>query len=182
MQGYRPGAIAQYGFGPADAARLRPGIVCVSLCAYGYEGLWANRRGFDSLVQNANGLNIAEAEAAVDDKPKELPCQALDHATGYLMAFGAMTALQRRATEGGSWHVRCSLAQTGHWFRHLGRIDGGLGLPNPDFDAMREFMEETPSGFGRLIGVRHSAIMSETPAKWVRSSPLPGANPAEWPT
>jgi crotonobetainyl-CoA:carnitine CoA-transferase CaiB-like acyl-CoA transferase len=181
VQGYRPGAIAQYGFSPMDAARLRPGIVCVSLCAYGYEGPWANRRGFDSLVQNANGLNIAEAEAAGDDKPKELPCQALDHATGYLMAFGAMTALHRRATEGGSWHVRCSLAQTGHWFRHLGRIDGGLRLPNPDFDTMREFMEESPSGFGRLTGVRHSAIMSETPAQWVRPSPLPGANPAEWP-
>jgi crotonobetainyl-CoA:carnitine CoA-transferase CaiB-like acyl-CoA transferase len=181
VQGYRPGAIAQYGFGAADAARLRPGIVCVSLCAYGYEGPWANRRGFDSLVQNANGLNIAEAEAAGDEKPKELPCQELDHATGYLMAFGAMTALKRRATEGGSWHVRCSLAQTGHWFRHLGRVDGGLRLPNPDFEAMREFMEDSPSGFGRLTGVRHSAIMSETPAKWLRPSPLPGANPAEWP-
>ena len=54
----------QYGFGAEEAARIRPGIVCVSLCAYGYEGPWAGRRGFDSLVQNANGLNVAEAEAA----------------------------------------------------------------------------------------------------------------------
>ena len=67
VQGYRPGAIAQYGFSAADAARMRPGIVCVSLCAYGYEGPWAGRRGFDSLVQNANGLNVAEAEAAGED-------------------------------------------------------------------------------------------------------------------
>ena len=64
IQGYRPGAIAQYGFGPQEAARIRPGIVCVSLCAYGHEGPWAGRRGFNSLVQNANGLNVAEAEAA----------------------------------------------------------------------------------------------------------------------
>ena len=95
IQGYRPGAIAQYGFSPEAAARLRPGIVCVSLCAYGHEGPWANRRGFDSLVQNANGLNVAEAEAAGAGVPKPLPCQALDHATGYLMAFAAMTALAR---------------------------------------------------------------------------------------
>src|SRR4051794_35127623 len=69
IQGYRPGAIAQYGFSAADAARIRPGIVCVSLCAYGYEGPWAGRRGFDSLVQNANGMNVAEAEAAGEDTP-----------------------------------------------------------------------------------------------------------------
>ena len=71
-------------------------------------------------------------------EPKPLPAQALDHATGYLMAFGAMTALKRRATEGGSWHVRCSLAQTGHWFRNLGRIEGGLACPDPSFDDVRD--------------------------------------------
>ena len=64
VQGYRPGAIAAIRLQPEEAARLRPGIVYVSLCAYGHEGPWAGRRGFDSLVQNANGLNDAEAEAA----------------------------------------------------------------------------------------------------------------------
>jgi crotonobetainyl-CoA:carnitine CoA-transferase CaiB-like acyl-CoA transferase len=180
IQGYRPGAIAQYGFGAEDAARIRPGIVCVSLCAYGYEGPWANRRGFDSLVQNANGMNVAEAEAAGEDKPKPLPCQALDHATGYLMAFGAMTALNRRATEGGSWHVRCSLAQSGHWLRHLGRIEGGLAAPDPSFDDVRDCLEETPSGFGALTAVRHAATMSETPPQWLRPSARLGTHAAEW--
>jgi crotonobetainyl-CoA:carnitine CoA-transferase CaiB-like acyl-CoA transferase len=181
VQGYRPGAIAQYGFGAEDAARLRPGIVCVSLCAYGYSGPWADRRGFDSLVQNANGLNVAEAEAAGDAKPWPLPCQELDHATGCLMAFAAMTALRRRAIEGGSWHVRCSLAQTGLWFRNLGRIENGLAWPDPALDDVRDCLEETPSGFGRLTGVRHSAIMSETPVRWVRPSMPLGSHPADWP-
>ncbi len=181
VQGYRPGAIAQYGFGAADAARLRPGIVCVSLCAYGYDGPWAGRRGFDSLVQNANGLNVAEAEAARSDKPLPLPNQALDHATGYLMALGAMTALHRRATQGGSWHVRCSLAQTGHWFRNLGRVDGGLALPDPAIDDVRDCLEDVPSGFGALTAVRHSAIMSETPTRWERPSVPLGTHPPAWP-
>ncbi len=185
IQGYRPGAIAQYGFGAEEAARLRPGIVCVSLCAYGHEGPWAGRRGFDSLVQNADGLNVAEAEAAgalgTNPEPKPLPAQALDHATGYLMAFGAMTALKRRAMEGGSWHVRCSLAQTGHWVRNLGRIEGGLACPDPALDDVRDLMEDSTSGFGRLTGVRHSAVMSETPARWERPSVPLGTNPPEWP-
>jgi crotonobetainyl-CoA:carnitine CoA-transferase CaiB-like acyl-CoA transferase len=181
VQGYRPGAIAQYGFGAEDIARIRPGIVCVSLCAYGYEGPWAGRRGFDSLVQNANGLNVAEAESAGERQPRPLPCQELDHATGYLMAFGAMTALRRRAVEGGSWHVRCSLAQTGHWFRNLDRVDGGLACPDPAFDDVRDLLEDSVSDYGQLTAVRHAAVMSDTPARWIRPSARLGAHDAEWP-
>ena len=80
LQGYRPGAIAGHGFAPESLAALNPGIICVSLSAYGHLGPWAGRRGFDSLVQNANGMNDAEALAAREAKPRPLPCQALDHA------------------------------------------------------------------------------------------------------
>lgn len=180
VQGYRPGAIAKYGFSPPEAARIRPGIVCVSLCAYGHEGPWSGKRGFDSLVQNTDGINVAEAEAAGSAQPKPLPGQALDHGTGYLMAFAAMTALRRRATEGGSWHVRVSLAQTGHWLRELGRIDG-LGCHDPGFDDVRDCLEEVDSGFGRLTCVRHSATMSETPPRWARPTVPLGTHPAAWP-
>src|SRR5437773_5139990 len=100
VQGYRPGALQSLGFGPEQVAHLRPGIVYVSLSAYSHVGPWADRRGFDSLVQTASGFNQAEAQAARTDQPKPLPAQALDHAAGYLMAFGAMTALAHHCTEG----------------------------------------------------------------------------------
>jgi crotonobetainyl-CoA:carnitine CoA-transferase CaiB-like acyl-CoA transferase len=180
VQGYRPGAIAAFGFGPQDAARIRPGIIYVSLSAYGGDGPWASRRGFDSLVQNANGLNAAEATAAAADRPLPLPAQALDHATGYLMAFAAMTALAHRARQGGSWHVQASLAQTGHWLRRLGRIDG-LGCPEPGLEDVRDRLYECDSGFGRLTAVRHAARMTETPPAWVRPSVPLGTNAAAWP-
>jgi crotonobetainyl-CoA:carnitine CoA-transferase CaiB-like acyl-CoA transferase len=181
VQGYRPGAIAGNGFSPQEAARLRPGIIYVSLCAYGHEGPWAQRRGFDSLVQNANGINDAEAQAAGSAQPKPLPCQALDHGAGYLMAFGAMTALKRRMTEGGSWHVRVSLAQAGHWIRGLGRVADGLACPDPDFAAVQDRLEDHDSGFGRLTAVRHAALLSETPARWARPSVPLGTHPPAWP-
>ena len=182
VQGYRPGALEALGFGPADVARLRPGIVCVSLSAYGHRGPWAGRRGFDSLAQTATGLNAAEAEAAGIDGPKPLPAQALDHASGYLMAFGAMTALARRAREGGSWRVRVSLAQTGLWLRNLGRIEGGLGGSDPAFEDVRDRLEDTASGFGRLTAVRHAAELSITPAGWGRPSVPLGTHAPVWPT
>ena len=178
VQGYRPGGLEALGFGPAQLAALRPGIVCVSLTAYGTQGPWAGRRGFDSLVQTAMGFNQAEGEAAGDGKPKPLPMQILDEATGYLIAFGAAAALHRQQREGGSWLVRVSLAQTGHWLRGLGRVPGGLATPRPD---IAPYVETEPSGFGELAGLRHSALLARTPAAWPRPSMPPGSHPAQWP-
>ena len=180
VQGYRPGGLARRGFSPADAARIRPGIVCVSLCAYSHVGPWSERRGFDSLVQTTTGFNHAEGVAAGVDGPKELPAQALDHGSGQLMAAAAMLARARQAREGGSWHVRVSLAQTGRWLFGLGRIDGGLRAPELGLDAVRDRIEESDSAFGRLRAVRHSAELSETPAYFARGAEKLGSSPATW--
>jgi crotonobetainyl-CoA:carnitine CoA-transferase CaiB-like acyl-CoA transferase len=179
VQGYRPGGLAALGFGSEDVARAKPGIVYVSLCAYSHEGPWASRRGFDSLVQTASGFNHAEAKAAGIYGPKPLPAQVLDHASGYLLAYGAMTALTRQRSEGGSWHVRLSLAQTGHWLRSLGRIDG-LNAHDPSRDDVLDCLDESDSGFGRLSAVRHPAAMSETPPHWSRPSVPLGTHPPSW--
>ena len=181
VQGYRPGALAALGFSPEALAELRPGIVAVTLSAYGHAGPWANRRGFDSLVQNASGINVAEAEAAGVAAPKELPAQALDHASGYLMAFGAMMALARKAKEGGSWHVRVSLAQTGHWLTGLGRLENGFACPEPTREEIAALVDETDTTFGRLTFVRHAAQLSETPAFWTRPPVRLGAHAPVWP-
>jgi ascorbate-specific PTS system EIIC-type component UlaA len=60
---------------------------------------------FDSLVQTATGFNLAEAESFAAFKgidtlllPKALPMQALDHAAGYLLAFGINAALCKTVT------------------------------------------------------------------------------------
>ncbi|AWM00264.1 CoA transferase [Bradyrhizobium amphicarpaeae] len=182
-QGYRPRALAALGFSPEDAAKISPGIVYVTLSAYGHTGPWAERRGFDSLVQTTTGFNDAEGKAAGIDGPKELPAQMLDHATGYLMAFGAMMAKMRQVREGGSWHVRVSLAQTGRWLWNLGRLDGGLNTPDLTGEAVHAaFIESMPSGFGMLKAVRHAALLSATPARWSRPAMPLGSHPAQWPS
>ncbi len=180
-QGYRPRALAALGFSAEDAARLSPGIVYVSLSAYGQAGPWAERRGFNSLVQTATGFNHAEGQAAGIDGPKELPAQLLDHVTGYLMAFGAMMARARQSREGGSWHVRVSLAQTGRWLWNLGRVADGLKTEDLKGDTVQRFIEEMPSGFGPLHAVRHSAVLSKTPAFWARPAMPLGSHPPQWP-
>lgn len=179
LQSYRPGALARHGFGPAQVAAMRPGIVVGTLSAYGESGRWAGKRGFDSLVQTATGFNHAEAEAAGTTTPKPLPCQALDHASGYFLALGTIAARLRQAREGGSWKVSVALATTGHWLRTLGRIDR-LATPDPDHDSIADLLAPSSYGDAATTGIRHAATLSETPAHWSRGASLLGQDPPAW--
>ena len=167
-QGYRPGSLAARGFSFEALAALRPGIVYVSLNAFGNEGPWAGRRGFDTLVQTVSGISD---EYALDGKPRLLPVSALDYITGYLGAFGAMVALQRRVRDGGSYHVELSLAQTGRWLTSHKRCDPAevAGRPadlSPERIAELSMTSESP--YGRLTHLAPAVRMSETPARWAR--------------
>lgn len=168
VQAYRPGALAARGFGAADLARLKPGLVVGSLAAWGHGGPWGGRRGFDSLVQTAAGFNAAEAEAAGAGVPRALPAQALDHAAGYLLALGVLQALRRRMQEGGGRHVRVSLARTALWLRSLPRTPAWLQAHDPGFDDVRDLLEQSDSHWGRLTAVRHAGRLSHTPPAWRR--------------
>ena len=180
LQAYRPGALAARGFGAEELARVRPGIVYVSVSAYGHEGPWAQRRGFDSLVQSASGIAFTERQAAGWNEPKHLPCQALDHATGYLAAFGAMAALARRATEGGSWHVRVSLAQTGRWLQSFGQMPEGWKAPDVALEDVRDCLATVESEFGSVLGVQPAEVLDETPAYFALPPTRVGAHEAAW--
>lgn len=177
LQGYRPGALGSLGFDAEALARTGPGIVCAELCAWGWRGPWAGRRGFDSLVQTATGFNADEGAAFGAAQPRALPIQALDYGAGFLLAFGTQAALLRQAHEGGSWRVRVSLAGVGRWLRSLGRVPGGVNGTPPDIAPQ---LETTASGFGELAAVRHGAWFSHTPPRWERPAMPPGTHPAAW--
>jgi crotonobetainyl-CoA:carnitine CoA-transferase CaiB-like acyl-CoA transferase len=177
VQGYRPGSLAQLGLDADTLARARPGLVQVSLSAYGVIGPWGGKRGFDSLVQTATGFNHAEAEAAGAAEPKALPMQILDMATGMLIAWGAQAALAKQRETGGSWHVKVSLARTAAWLRELGRVPGGQRGPRAEFDAL---LQSFPSAWGEVQAVSHAARLSRTPAAWTRAAVRPGTDRLDW--
>jgi len=179
VQGYRPGGLGDLGFDAQALAKLRPGIVVASLSAYGPSGPWADRRGFDSLVQTATGFSVAEATAAGAKTPQALPVQILDYAAGFFLAFGVQAALLRQQQSGGSWHVQVSLAAVGRWLRGLGRVTAGFDVPRAN-GVPAQFLVSEPSGFGRLVGVRHAAELAETPALWRLPSMPPGTHAPLW--
>ncbi|KAH9924639.1 CoA-transferase family III domain-containing protein [Epithele typhae] len=190
LQAYHPGGLANKGFGVEDAARARPGIVYASLTAYDWDGPWKERRGFDSLVQTATGFNVAEAEAyaaftgAEFEPPRPLPMQALDHAAGYLLAFGIQAALCKTITEGGSWEVRVSLAAVAQW------IAFGEGRPLPprsmDDEELSRIVVEIPviSAQGEpqkaMKAIRHSAVLSATPVQEGEAPMRLDSHPPQW--
>ncbi len=178
VQGYRPGAFAALGYDAAALAERCAGGIVVTLSAYGPDGPWGRRRGFDSLVQAASGFNLDEARAFAAETPRALPMQILDHASAHLIAAGALAAWLRQRTEGGRWHVQVALAVTGHWLRGLGRVPEGVHLPPPDLEP---HLVAEPSGFGRLQVLRHAAHLSATPARARRPAMPPGSHPLAWP-
>ena len=176
-QGYRPGTLDARGFSPETVAALRPGIVCVSICAYGHEGPWSSRRGFDSIVQNVTGLSATQGSLA---KPRNLPVQALDYIAGYLGALGAMVGLARRAEQGGSWLVRVSRVQVAHWLAGLGTVDAAMGVKElPEAELAKQLME-SDGPFGRLRHLKPVVQLSDTPPFYAKAPEPLGTSPARW--
>ena len=178
-QSYRPGSLAARGFGPEDLAALRPGIVYVSLSAWSHAGPWASRRGYDSLVQCATGIAHEQGTHRGGAMPRHLPGQALDYLAGYLGAFGAMVALERRAREGGSWLVRLSLAQTAHWLKSLRRIDAPEGL-ELSIEDVADLIMRSDTAWGRVTHLGPVLQMSATPPRWARPAAPLGTHDATW--
>jgi hypothetical protein len=179
--------LAGRGLSPEELAAIRPGLVYISLCAFSHAGPWASRRGFDTVVQTVSGITMRQAEcfAGKSPGPQFYPVSAIDYCTGYLMAFGAMVALARRAREGGSWLVRISLAQVGKWIVDRGEVPAAAltGVP-AEFDAGElerwSTVSETPAG--RLRHLKPAVQLSETQPYWARPAVPLGYHRPEWPS
>ena len=177
-QSYRPGALAARGFSPEALAELRPGIVCVSLSAWGESGPWRGRRGFDSIVQAVSGMAQASGE---NKAPKLMPVSAIDYISGYLMAYGAVLALERRAHEGGSWRVRVALARVGRWIVDRGTISADEIEADVPAAELAGYCAEMDSPIGRLRYLGPVIQLSDTPGYWSRPAVPLGTHRAEWP-
>ncbi|KAF8955300.1 CoA-transferase family III domain-containing protein [Flammula alnicola] len=202
LQAYRPRGIEARGFGVADVVKIKQenkdaeseGAVYASLRAWGWDGPWAGRRGFDSLVQTATGFNADEGKVyqaflkshgkESEWTPRPLPMQALDHAAGYFLTFGVNVALARMLTEGRSHEVRISLAAVGKWIRSLAfgphippfpertwPLDEEIGRLSVGWterwgkDLLNKAALGEPLRRRRMTALRQAAVFSVTPAR-----------------
>lgn len=174
-QGFQVGTLARRGFGPGQVAALRPGIIYVSENAFGHEGPWRLRPGWEQLAQSTTGVATRQGG---DGRPVLAPAAMNDYTTGYFAALGTMMALRRRAAEGGSWMVTVSLSQTSMWYYRLGHdLDPARATGTGDVAA---FLDERATPYGRMKYLRPTLVMSETPPRWELPSAPPGSGEPAW--
>jgi CoA-transferase family III len=179
IDSFRPGALERRGLGPQDLAALRPGIVCVSISAYGYDGPWRNRGGYEPIGQAVCGLGLREGWPG---PPRAAPTATMnDYLCAYLAGAGVMGALLQQSRTGGSHHVRTSLAQASMWVLAQGELDE---VPQPtDISAWSPQpgdLQRTRSVFGEIEHVAPIARYSATLGHWSLPPSPPGSSLARW--
>jgi len=154
VDSYRPGSFADRGFG---LDQVPPGSVVIQISAFDWVGPWAQRRGYDSIVQSTTGMVKAGSEWSGSQHPVPLPVQALDYCTGLIGAFAARQLVRHQSVEGGTWLARLSLLRTRNWLVGLGSprsfeprsvnvLDSGLHTVDSVFGRVRA---AAPIGGGR---------------------------------
>jgi crotonobetainyl-CoA:carnitine CoA-transferase CaiB-like acyl-CoA transferase len=178
VHGYRPGALDALGYDEARRRAIRPALIDVALDAYGWSGPWRARRGFDSLVQMSAGIAAAGMAWQQADGPVPLPVQALDHATGYLMAAAAVRGLIDGVRGNGAMTARLSLARTALL---LGRPVAGVSpaafMPPADSDYAPG---EEATSWGTAKRLLAPAVFDGTALRWDRGASQLGSAAASW--
>jgi hypothetical protein len=167
VHGWRPGALAAFGLDPQTLAECHPGLIVVQLSAWGEH---EQRRGFDSIVQAASGIAMIES---VDGSPGALPCQLLDHGTGYLVAAAALDALLRQRSSGGTHLRTLSLAATASWL---------MDLPRPENPGVPRVLDPTRwlTTIGRLTAVTPPGSLDGEALHWPSGLPAYGEDQPSW--
>ena len=179
-QGYRPDKINQMGLGPEALAEIRPGLVYVSINCYGADGPFSHRGGWEQIAQIMTGIAAEGVQSSSGYKPKTLPAAANDYITGYLGAYGTLLALARRARDGGSYHVRVSLCQTGMMIYDQGKVGTLPENLNLGISDVEPLCIESDSHLGRIKHLAPVLSLSETLPYWALPTPKMGSNGPSW--
>jgi crotonobetainyl-CoA:carnitine CoA-transferase CaiB-like acyl-CoA transferase len=175
VHGYRPGALDRFGLSAEQIAERHPGMVVVVINAWGNDGPWAGRRGFDSVVQAASGLAVGESPDGRE--PGALPCQLLDHGTGYLAAAAALDGVRRQRRHGGTLIRQLSLARTAQWAANNRASPDEE--PEPD-DSTGRFLIEIPADGHTILAVAPPGTIAGTPLHWAYAGHGYGADNPDW--
>jgi crotonobetainyl-CoA:carnitine CoA-transferase CaiB-like acyl-CoA transferase len=178
----RPGYQERFGLTADELCSKHPGLIHAKVTLFGETGPWSNRSGFDEVAGAVTGVFALEG---TPDNPRLTPVRIVcDYIGGWLTTVGIMSALRRRAVEGGSYRVVVSLARVTLWLLSLGIFDKKYAQTTagssdehtyvpPDL-----FTAETPLGLYQ--GITEQMVMSKTPGSF-RTVLVPrGSSKPEW--
>ncbi len=185
VENFRGRKVAQLGLSAEEVAQLRPGIIYASLRAFGWEGPWAQRGGFDMDANCCSGYTVLEGSKG---NPRLPPTVILnDYLAGYLTAMGVIAALILRAKHGGSYHVRASLARYSMWYSELSLFEPAYvadTIRKPDHQVIPPKGLTLDTSYGPVLRLEPGISYSKTPAFWEvpgrHALTVRGASEAAW--
>ncbi|MBY0462669.1 MAG: CoA transferase [Alphaproteobacteria bacterium] len=177
VQGYMPGKFEKFGFSPQDVFGMKEGIIYTTISCYGTDGPMGKWGGFEQLGQAASGLLAAHSEGL--EKPQLVPAAICDYLTGYLGTLGMLSALYRRATEGGSYHVEVSLTRTAMWLLSLG-LRSDAHLPGRFPENLDKYLVNSETCFGTIKHVKPIVEYSATPTHYKYPVSALGSSKPQW--
>jgi hypothetical protein len=172
VQGFRWGSFTRRGFGPEELRKINPRLIYVEVNAYGFQGPWAERRGWEQLAQAATGL--AALHSAKLGKSALIPAYFNDYGSGCLGALGVLAALLRRADEGGSWLVQVALAKTAMLgTRFASNRESTVPIVDSELDR---YLVDQDSPIGLLTRVGPAVGLERSPAYVDHAGSFPGSS------
>ena len=180
IESFRARSMERLGFGVEEMSKGHKGIVYLSMRCYSWDGPWSGRAGFDMEALTTSGFTVTEGR---DGKPRFPATMVLnDYIAGYLGAAGIIAALRRRASEGGSYHVRVNLTRAAMWYASLGTFETmDIDTSDPDHQMIspRTIRGQTP--YGEVHRLAPQAVLSATPGQWPdQLLHVRGTNLPEW--
>jgi len=111
IENFKVGGLAKYGLDYASVAALNPRLVYASITGFGQDGPYADRAGYDFIIQGMSGFMSVTGER--DDLPGGGPQKAgvaiTDLMTGMYAAVAILAALAHRDRTGAGQHVDLAL-------------------------------------------------------------------------
>jgi crotonobetainyl-CoA:carnitine CoA-transferase CaiB-like acyl-CoA transferase len=178
----RPGYLERHGLDAETLSAKKPGLIHASVVLHGDKGPWKNRPGFDEVGGAVSGLFTIEGTPEHPQSPPIIPIA--DNVVGWLGTIGILSALRRRAIEGGSYKVTVSLTRTVLWLMSLGIFDRSYAKATAGSSDEHTYIEpdlftaDTP--LGTYQGMTEQAILSKTPGQFKYVLVPKGASKAEW--
>ena len=132
FENFRPGTAERLGIAYEDVRAVNEDAIYCSISAFGENGPWSRRPGYDLLVQGMSGIMSVTGEE--DGDPVKVGLPQTDLITAMWAAFGVVGALYRRELTGEGDHIE------------LGMLDAAL--PWLTKQAGKTFVGEEPERMG----------------------------------
>ncbi|MFZ9364415.1 MAG: CaiB/BaiF CoA transferase family protein [Burkholderiaceae bacterium] len=110
IENYKVGGLQAYGLAYAQIKSLYPKLVYCSITGFGQTGPYANRAGYDFLIQAMGG--IMSVTGAPDGDPMKVGVGIADVMTGMYATVGILAALRHRDQTGEGQYIDLALLDT----------------------------------------------------------------------